>query len=236
MTLSDSTSSLAIFSNIFTSPTQAYQDLQKDSTVLFPLLLLIILNVALIFFLFSSIDYSWYVDHMVNLQAGDLSPAQQEAMRANFEKMTPNTISMIAGGSTAIGLPIIYAIYAGYLLVISNLNNDGIGFKRWFSFISWSYMPVLFGVLASFVTIVVSSNGQIAPETLNPLTLNELFFGLDPNKGIGSILAQLDITQFWVLGLMTIGYSKWTHISPLKSFLIVGFPIIAFYSIRILMV
>jgi len=67
------------------------------------------------------------------------------------------------------------------------------------------------------------------------LTLNELFFGLNPIKGAGSILASTDISIFWILALMTIGYSRWTDKTLAKSFFIVSLPFVFYYGIRFLL-
>ena len=233
--MSDSTSSLNILVNIFASPVNAYEDLQKNYPILLPLLLSIGISILSIALLYSNIDYKWLIDHMVELQAGDTSPAQQEQMRKGMGSMSPRTMGMLASASIIIMLFIIYSLYAAYLLMISNLNNDGIGFKKWFSFISWSFLPSLLGGVASIVTILSSNNGQIAPETLNPLSLNELFFSLDPSHGMGAILASTDISIFWILTIMTLGYAKWTQRAYFNSFLLVSAPLLAYYAIRILM-
>ena len=233
--MSDSTSSLNILVNIFASPVNAYEDLQKNYPILLPLLLSMSISLLAIILLYSSIDYHWLIDHMVELQSGDTSPAQQEQMRKAMGSMSPRSMGMIAGASIVIMSVVIYSLYAGYLLVISNLNNDGIGFKKWFSFVVWSFLPALLGGVASIVTILSSSNGQIAPERLNPLSLNELIFNLDPSDGMGSFLASTDISIFWILTIMTLGYAKWTQRAYFNSFLLVSAPLLAYYAIRILM-
>ncbi len=234
--MSDSTSSLTLLTNIFTSPQQAFQDLREDYPVLLPLLTLILVNAALVLLLFTFIDFQWYVDHMVEMQAGDLSLAEQKGVRSAFEMMSPNTMGAIGAGTVAIFLPIVFSLQAAYFVIVSNINNDGFEFKQWFSFISWCSLPSLMGALASLVVIFTSSNGQFAPETLNPLSLNALFFNLNAVKGLGAVLASIDLSVFWTMTLMTIGYSKWTNKSVPVSFFIILVPYILFYGIRFLMV
>jgi len=135
----------------------------------------------------------------------------------------------------AIGIPAIFAIFSLYYVIVSNITNDGFQFKQWFSFIAWSSLPMLVDVLASAVTILTASNGQFAPESINPLTLNELFFGMDAMQGLGNIMASTSITLFATLTLLTIGYSKWTEKSLGKSFMIIIVPYVIYYGIRFLM-
>ena len=224
-----------IFSNIVAAPQKAYLGIQNNYPVLFPLLSIILLNVLMILFLYASIDYEWFIDHMVELQGDDLSTAEKDQTRQALGMMSPSMMGGIGAISVAVILPIVFSIQALYFVIVSGITNDGFQFKQWFSFTAWSSIPSLIGTLASFVVILTASNGQIAPESVNPLTLNELFFGLNPIKGAGSILASTDISIFWILALMTIGYSQWTDKTLAKSFLIVSLPFVLYYGVRFLL-
>ncbi|WP_444994578.1 YIP1 family protein [Aliikangiella sp. IMCC44359] len=236
MTESSTSSSISILTNIITSPQQAFKDIQHAYPILLPFLAVVLMNAVVVILLFASIDYEWYVDHMVEAQAGELSRAEQDQTRAAFEMMSPSLMSGFGAGGVIVGIGIMYSVMALYFVIVSNVTNDGFQFKQWFSFISWTSIPTLIGALASLVIIITSSNGQFAPESINPLTLNELFFGLNPLKGVGSILAKVDITMFWSIALMTIGYAQWTEKSIGKAFGIVILPYLIFYGISFLFI
>ena len=233
--MSDSTSSLSILSNIFTAPERAFKDIQQSYPILLPLLLIIAAQAIVAVLLFSSIDFEWYVDYMVEATAGDKSGAEQDQIRQGFEMMSPTTMSAMAVVGSAIGIPVIFAIFSLYFVIVSNITNDGFQFKQWFSFICWTSLPMLVDVLASIMTILTASNGQFAPESINPLTLNELFFGLDAMQGLGNIMASTSITLLATISLLTIGYAKWTEKSLAKSFMIIMVPYVIYYGIRFLM-
>lgn len=234
--MSESSSSFSILTNIFSSPKQAFSDIQKNYPVLLPMLIILSLNAILVVLLFMNIDFEWYIDHMVESTAGDLSKAEQDASRQTLSMMSPSTMSIFGAAGAAIGIGIIFCLTAAYLVIVSNVNNDGFQFKQWLSFVCWTSMPTLITVLASLVSIFMSSNGQIAPENLNPLSLNALFFGLDALKGAGSILASIDLSVFWSIILMTIGYSQWTGKKQTISFLIVVAPFAIFTGLRFVFV
>ena len=231
-----SPSVISIFINILTSPSKAFKDMQADYPVLFPLFTIVTLNVVLMVMLFSSIDFSWYVDYMVEATAGDKSRAEQDQVRQGLEMIGPTGYMGIAIVGVVIGIPIIFCLFALYFVIVSNVRNDGFQFKQWLSFISWTSIPALIGTLASFVAIMTISNGQIAPEKINPLSFNELFFNLDAVQGVGNILASADITLFWVIGLMIIGYAKWTESSYGKALSIILGPYFILFGIRFLLV
>ena len=135
----------------------------------------------------------------------------------------------------AIVMTLVLCFIALYFVMVSSVRNDGFQFKQWLCFVCWTNLPSLLGLLASFAMIFSSSDGQIVPETLNPLSLNSLFFDLDVKQGIGSILASTDICVFWSIALMTIGYSRWTETSHGKSFIIVTAPYLIYYGLNFVM-
>ncbi|MCW8877654.1 MAG: YIP1 family protein [Kangiellaceae bacterium] len=229
-----SPSSFSIFTNIFTSPDKAFNDIKADYPVVMPMLTLIALNALLVIALYASIDFQWFVDHMVELQAGELTKSEQDQTRQAFEMMSPGMMGGIGAFSVAVVLLIVFCLQAVYFVIVSGITNDGFEFKQWLSLATWSSLPSLLGTLASFVVVFTSTNGQIAPESLNPLSLNELFFGLNALKGVGNIMASTDITMFWSIALLTLGYSNWTGKSKANSFFIVILPFAIYFGVRFL--
>ena len=229
------TNSLTILGNIFTSPAEAMEQIQESYSVMLPLLTLMAATVAVFVYYYVAVDYQWYIEHMVEMSAGDLSKSEQEQTRAGMEMMSQNTMGGIASISAAIGLAIVFVIQAVYYVIVSNITNDGFQFKQWMSFVTWTSMPALFVYLAMVVYIFTSSNGQIPFESLNPISLNELFFNLDPTVGLGKMLGSLDLTKFWSMYIMIIGYQKWTGKSMQASATVVLIPFVAIYGIWALM-
>jgi len=228
---SSSTSFFTILSNIFTAPTDAMQQVQERYNILFPLLTLMLATVVVFSYYYVAVDYQWYIDHMVEVSAGELSKSEQEQTRTAFTMMSQTAMGTITAITAAISIAVIFVIQAVYFVIVSNITNDGFQFKQWMSFIAWSSLPALMVYLAMIVYIFSSSNGQIAFETLNPLSLNDLFFGLDATKGAGKMLASLDLTKFWSMYIMIIGYKKWTDKSMSISATVILIPFVGIYAI-----
>lgn len=225
-------SSWQIMSHIFTTPNQAYQAIQTQTPIWFPLLLTIGMSILVVILLFSNIDFEWYLEHMVEIAAGDASKAEQDQIRQAMSMMPASGMATFGAFSAAISIAVIFAIQAFYFVIVSGVTNDGIGFKQWFSFVCWSYLPGLVSGIASIMVILTSSNGQIAPETLNPFSLNALFFDMDAAKGLGNIYATTDLTLFWSMALMVLGYSQWTKRSLANSAALVLSPFALYYLVR----
>ncbi|MBV1908690.1 MAG: YIP1 family protein [Kangiellaceae bacterium] len=223
------TGNLAILTNIFTSPSTAMGQIQTNYSVAFPMLLVILLSAVVWFSYYSMVDYEWFVDYIVETTAGDLSKSEQDQTRAGMSMMPQSVMGSITAVTAAIAVALIYVVQAVYFLIVSNVNNDGYEFKQWLSFVTWTSLPVLLTILAMFAMLFSSSTGQIAPDALNPLSLNELIFGLDPSKGIGKLLSTIHLPQLWSLAIMVIGYSVWTKKSTSASSMIVLTPFVLFY-------
>ena len=190
---------------------------------------MIILSAIVWFAYYAMVDYEWFVDYIVESTAGDLSKAEQDQTRAGMSMMSQSVMGSITAVTAGIAVAVIYVVQAVYFLIISNVNNDGYEFKQWLSFVCWTSMPVLLTVLAMFVMLLTNTTGQIAPDALNPLSLNELIFGLESSQGLGKLLSTIHLPQIWSLAIMVIGYNVWTKKSMSSSAMIVLLPFVLFY-------
>jgi len=224
-------SNVTILSNIFTSPSQGMIQVQERYSIAFPMLLIALLTGLATYTYYTMVDYEWLIDYLVQSTAGDLSKAEQDQTRAGISMMSQTVLGVVSAVSVIIFIPIIYVLQAVYFMIVSNINNDGYEFKQWLSFISWTGVPALLVAIAMFALLFSSSNAQIAPESINPLSLNELFFGLDSSKGVGKLLASIHIAQFWSWAIMILGYQIWTKKSTASSAIIVLTPFVLFYLI-----
>jgi len=235
--MSSSTNSITILTDIFTNPNKAFEDIKVDYPKLFPILTIIVLNAALVLLLFMNIDYQWYIEELVQrLSNADSSQEEIADMRKGLEMMSANTTGAMGAVFGGIAILVMFVVMTLYFVIISAITNDGLKFKQWFSFVSWTSMPSVIGTLSGFVVVLTSSNGQIMPEAINPLSLNELFFGLDATKGIGAILAGTGITAFWTFALMIIGYANWTGKTKGMSVVVISALYAVSYGLWFLMV
>ncbi len=222
-------SNFSILTNILTDPNYAMAQVRGSYSIMFPLMLVAISSALLMYYYYTVVDYKWFIDYMVETTAGELSKAEQDASRAAMSMMSQNAMGIVSFISVLVIVPIMYVVQSVYFVIMSNIYGDGFEFKHWYSFISWSALPNVLSVIASFVYLATTNNGQIPPDAINQLSLNELIFGLEPSKGLGKLLSTLHLAQFWSFAVMTVGYSQWTKKSIGKSAGIVLTPYIIFY-------
>ena len=226
----DSTpSALTVAVNILTSPSEAFAALEQKPTKLFPLALILLSSVAVLFWYFSIVDFEWYVDDALS-QSGNLSAEQLENARDAMLGMSPTTFRLFGVLGSTVGILAMYVLQAGYLSMASALNGDKYRFGHWFSVISWSNLPYLLGTIGMAVTILLSPNGQISAYDLNPLTLANLGMNSD-NASVATILNALNLTMFWSLGLTALAYHQWLQASWLKTLSIVLAPYLLIFGI-----
>ncbi len=224
------TGNMTIFTNIFTSPATAMTQVQERYSIALPMLTFLVLMGLSMYTYYAMVDYVWFVDYMVETTAGELSKAEQDQTRQGMSMMSQGVMGIVATVSAMIMIAIIYVIQAVYFLIISNVKNDGYSFKQWLSFVSWTALPGLLAIIAMFAYILSSTNGQIPPDSLNPLSLNELIFGMDSSKGLGKLLSSIHLAQFWSLAVMVIGYKVWTKSTMANAATIVLLPFVLFYA------
>ena len=130
-----STSYSTILSNIFMAPANAMQQVQERYNILFPLFSLMLATILVFSYYYVAVDYQWYVEHMVEISAGELSKSEQEQARAAFSMMSQTTMGVITTITASIGIAIVFVIQAVYFVIVSSITNDGYQFKQWMSFV-----------------------------------------------------------------------------------------------------
>ena len=200
--------------NILTAPGQAFIELRQRPKKLFPLALVMISSMVVMFWYFSIVDFDWFIDD--SLSAADLSEAQLEVRREAMLSMSQTTFRMFGVLGGVIGILLMSVLQAGYLSLVSALIGDKFKFSHWFSLIAWTGLPYLLAVIGMAVTIVLSPNGQLSAYDLNPLTLANL--GVQSsNASVMTILNALNLTLIWSLLLVVMAYKQWLQSSLFKA-------------------
>lgn len=215
--------------NIITAPKEVFVSLKDKPTVLFPLLLIIILAASVQYGYFHFVDRDFLIDQLVEQARSVFSGAPASQIRERIENRSTNAMAIQSMVGTMIFIPLIMLIYAGYLSLVSKFTYDEISFKQWFSLTCWTGIPAVFGALAGWVVLLSSSDGMITLQQVRPLSLNNLIFQTEGS--FRSLLSNTDLTQFWSLVLVVLGYMQWTGKSAVKSALIAIAPYLVIVGI-----
>ena len=207
--------------NILLSPGEAFTELQQRPSKLFPLALIVLSTMAVMFWYFSIVDFDWYIDD--TLAAVNLDDEQLETAREQMASMSQTTFKMFGIFSGAIGILVVYVLQSGYLSLTSAISGSGQKFGDWFSLVLWTSLPYMLSVVGMVSTIALSPNGQLGSYDLDPLTLANL--GMQSgNSSLTAIFNGISLPMLWGIALTIMGYRQWLDCSLLKAMTVVLAP------------
>jgi len=216
--------------DIVTSPGRALDEVRNHTAWLWwPLLTSILVACAAFVYYYSWVDFEWLVDQTIAAVPVEDRADSEDAIRG-FMSPTSSIVTTVL--AIAVMTFLIYGIQAGYLHLAAKLASSAeISFGQWFSFSAWTAFVGVIGSLAIFVVILMADSNQIAQDQLSPFSMNTLFIHArmgDPWFNWGN---SLGLVNFWMLGLMSIGFARWTGEAIVKSTVIAVLPWAAIFGI-----
>ncbi len=192
--------------NILTAPGEAFTTIRAYPTKLFPVSVVLLSLMAVMFWYFSIVDFDWYVDN--TLAQANLSDAQHDEARERMLSMSQTNFMLLGMVGAGVGILAIWMLQTVYLTLVSALRGDDIKFTHWFSLVAWTGLTSLVSVLGMCVNILLNTNGQLSNYDLDPLTLANL--GMQSsNSSIEMIFNAINLTVIWSLILMMMAYRQW---------------------------
>lgn len=196
--------------NILTSPSEAFTELEQRPAKLFPLIIIMLPLLAVMFWYFTIIDFDWFIDDTLtnSFPRANLEDGQLEQARETMESMSQTTFRMFGVFGSAAGMLLLWVLQAGYLSLVSQLNGDRFRFTHWFSLLIWTALPYLLTVIGMAVTIALNPNGQLSSFDLDPLTLTNLGIP-SSNSTVALALNAVSLTQIWGVVLTVLAFKQW---------------------------
>jgi len=213
--------------SIFVDPVKAMQAVLERSMIWLPLLLMTLGTAAVMVWYYQMVDFPWLQDQML-AASGQTDPQALEAAKGF---MTRGLMMGGAAVSILIFVPVMLLLISVYYLLAAKVIGNDLGFGKWFAFSTWTAAPTLLVIPAMVVQILLASNGQLAPDALNPLTLNFLLFHVPATSPWAGLLNAINIPSLWATLVAIIGYKVWTAKSTPTSAFIVLLPQIVIYGI-----
>lgn len=201
------TQALFDIGNVFLEPTRTFARLKTRTHAWLPLLILILLSCGVMYWWIVTVDFDWLREHMLSAQA----TAKPEAREAMGRFLTPTSMMWMSGLGIVIGTVLLSALAGLYYLVAGKALGTGadINFGKWFGFAVWVSMPRLLAIPLSILQIL-TSNGQLAQEDLNMVSLNYLLFHLPASHPWVHLVTNIELTSFWSIALAVFGLKAWT--------------------------
>ena len=216
--------------DIIAAPGKALDNVKNHTAWLWwPLLISILAALAMFSYYFTWVDFEFLVEDTIRMQPPERRAEAAEGIRSF---MTPTTSIVTTSVAIAAMTFIIYGIQSTYLHLANKLTTGAdIKWTQWFSFSAWTAFVGIFAVLAAFVVMFMADNNQLPQDQLQPLSMNALFIHAEPGDPWARWGGALNLTNLWMLVLMSIGYSRWTGASMPKSAIIASLPWVLIFGI-----
>lgn len=222
--------------DIVAAPSRALSEIrQHPRWFWWPLLLLLAVTIGTFVFYYSWVDFDWLVNETVGQAVARGAPADQAEQIRAF--MSPSRQMMFTVVGVILVTLVVYTIQAAYLHVVNKVVGDpGIGYGQWFCFSAWTAFVGIFNALAMLAAILIADSNQLPVDRLTPLSMNALFIHAEPGDPWFNWGNSLTLVNFWMLWLMTLGFSGWTGSSMVKSALVVVTPWALLFGIWALLI
>lgn len=218
---------IAVTVALATAPSSAYAELRERPRFWFPLLLVLLSTVAVVYWYYTVVDVDWFKETMFGNNPG-LSPEQKAAVMG---MMTRTTLLWGSVVSIFIAVPVTLLVTGVIWLVMAKITKLPQGFKHWFTFACWSSLPLVLGNLVAAVLLAIADTTQITPGVTQALSLNELVFHRPMGAPGANFLGSIGIPAFLSWALSIIGVHTWSQRSWQFSVLFVAIPTVLFYGI-----
>jgi hypothetical protein len=214
--------------DIFFKPNGVFKAIgENNNWSWMPFILIMAISLVSQYLYVNFVDIEWFAQMNIAAQ-GDMSPAEEEQMKAFFTRDALLWSSVIG----AFFIPIIVnAIYAVYVNLMTRSDDSHVyGFTDWYGFAWWLSMPYVLTGLVGVALLLFTGDHQVAPSILSPASLG--YIASIPMDSPWYAFGQaLRLELFWGIYLATVGITQWTSFSVKKSALIASAPYAVIYGI-----
>jgi len=230
------TSFLAIATNIFTAPSEAFAALKERPRVLLPVLLFLVCYSAVSFVYMKSVDIGWFLE--TQMRAGNAALTDEQITQAvnAATRISPTVYGALGAVSSSFFIFLVLFLSALYYTGASFVTGDGIKLKQWFALVCWTWLPTVLGVIAQIVNLSINDARFMLQDAINPLSFGNL---LSIDRAGATILQRvllgIDITAIWAVVLAVMGYQAFTKSSIVKAAAVVLGPLVVIVLIGTLL-
>jgi uncharacterized membrane protein YhdT len=211
----------------FLNPRQGFAQLQGSPRFALPLLVLLIGTALEIHWYFSIVDFDWFKQQLVDAIRGPGAGEHSQALL--FASRT--TLELVSLISAELSKAITLLVYTVYLYLAGAALGIHYPFDKWFAFSCWTSVALTVGIISGMLLLLFEDVSSLGIGALQPLSLNELFFDLDPATSGAGLLSNLTLPGFAQAALATIGFKVWSGRSLGFATAVVVIPQVIVYGI-----
>lgn len=169
------------------SPVEQFERIKKRPVIWMPLIIITVLTILVSFMTLGTIDFSG-------------EPGMEDADFSEDELQMIKIVGIISGAFVSLVVPIFSITVSSLIfLLAAKIVKSPVKFKELFSMNTFVYVIGLFGAILNGIIFLLAGGSENAADYTS---LNSL---VDMEGPLGSLLAELDIFNIWMLILSAIG-------------------------------
>ncbi len=219
--------------DVYVAPASLFDAIKQGTRPLIPLLLMLAISFVGVVYFYSNMSTEWIVEQQM-LQAGDMSPAEEERIRAYFAE-SAGYIGWIGAVTQLVATLIITAVFALYFRIVGHKAED-FTYGNWFGFTVWTQMPTVILMLGFFAILFTASTPDLPIMTLGYASLNQLALGLSPGDAFYNWAEALNLFFLWSIVLSAVGLQRWVGMNMAKAAFFAALPYLLVFGIWAAMV
>lgn len=219
-------SALTTLVEMFLDPMRAFARTLSDGRAWVPLLLVLGGTAAIYALYFGTVDFDWFVGHLLD-QHPDFSDDQRETTR---QLLSPGSLATSTLAVTLLLTPALFALFALYFLLVSQVLGHRVRYGKWFAFCVWCAVPRL-AVYPLMLFQIATSHGQVAIEDLSMVSFSFLLLRDAAHSAWAGWAGAIDLTVLWSAFLGVVGFRVWTAESWRTSVAVGLLPYLAIYGL-----
>lgn len=210
-------------------PSQAFAALRERPRFWFPLLAAALAYAVFFAWYYSRVDIAWLADHILG---GDprLRQMSDEERAAAAQGLSKGFLLGSSLLTVLVAVPLLRVLEALYFFLVGRAAAIEISFRHWMALSCWSAWPQVLAVVVMTVPLLLKANGQVAPDALNLLSLNELFFHVPLSSPWHTFVSTVTLLHAWSWWLSVLAVRRWTGRSWAFSAVFALVPVLAVYG------
>jgi len=197
------------FINMFLEPKKGLADIRSHAAwAWLPFLLLLVGLIGFQLWYLNVVDLGWFADQILAPKAASMTADQ---LRDAHARLTPNSLRIFTAVGGTVFFLVWYMVQTLYFFLVAKVGGyNEQRFGAWFSFVTWTSLPALIGLLASAIFLATSSSKQISPVDIDVTSLNTLVLHIPFGSTWQNLASNFRLTTLWSIVLMVIGFGMWT--------------------------
>lgn len=191
---------VGILTQLLTNPMRGFREALSLPrwTLAIPFALAIGASFAVNAFYYKHVDLAWLGEQLTS----GMSTTQRQAALGIMSVNRLLVVSIV--GVTMFTLTMALVRSTVFWLVLK-IRGDSRPYSELLAVTAWAATPVLLLFPAGLFNILMTNGGHLAPNDVNPVSINQLVTHLPSWAGFGRLLSTISAVSLWELALLAVG-------------------------------